>query len=529
MRRKRLLSAGAVALISVFSLLLVYKSIRTRQNTRPIRTALPAAEPTKAGEISLKERLPLQINIPEGAGHVVGGYKAGENPEKIIVHVQDIHTNYEAQKNLSRIIEALIKENSLRLVMVEGGWGSVSLSYLRAYADKERRLEVAEEYLKEGKISGEEYLDIVSDYDINLEGLEEEELYKANLDTFFAIEEFRIKANKELKTVIRVVDALKQKVYPARLAELEKTEKEYEEATISLADYYKYLNVLAEKTRQDMSLYPYFARFIEVTRLENKIRFPDVEKERSALIEKLSKRLPKQELAALVTKSLEFRLNKLTPLEYHDYLVKEAQRAGEKLSGYPNLEKYLAYIRSHEGIDTSRLFEEADSLSDAIKKALLKSSDQQQLYAISRSLRVLDNFLNLKLVPNDFKYYKEHRNDFNTASWMEFLQAQAARYNVRTASLKPAYTLDKNLSTLVRFYDIANKRDDTFIQNAIKLMNEQDEELAVLIAGGFHTPSLKEKLKECGISYIIVAPHTTQETDPEQYRYILRYKSGKEE
>ena len=60
-------------------------------------------------------------------------------------------------------------------------------------------------------------------------------------------------------------------------------------------------------------------------------------------------------------------------------------------------------------------------------------------------------------------------------------------------------------------------------------MNEKEQKLAVLIAGGFHTPILKQKLRECGISYLIVAPHTTQQTDPELYRYILKYKSGKED
>jgi hypothetical protein len=495
----------------------------------PAQSALPAIAPAEHEGASPKAILPISINIPKGAGHVVESYKAKEAGAKTVIHIQDIHTNYEAQKNLSRIIEALIKNNNLRLVMVEGGWGDVSLSYLRSYADTERRLDVAEEYLKSGKISGEEYLDIVSDYDIALEGLEKEELYKDNLDTFFAIEQFRQQAGKELNSISRVVDALKKKAYPPRLLELEKAKQEYEDEKINLADYYKYINMLAKKTKQNLALYPDFMRFIEVAALEKAIKFPVVEKERSVLIEKLSKKLSKQQLTTLVTKSLEFRLNKLTPSEYHEYLVNEAKKAGEEISGYPNLEKYVAYIYAHEEIDTAGLFEEAEALSAAIENALIKNDRQRRLYEISRSSQVLDNFLNLKLVPNDFKYYKKHRNSFNTASWIDFLQQQAKRYKIRTTLLRPAYALDKNLSTLVRFYDIANERDDIFIQNTIRLMNKEGTELAVLIAGGFHTPNLKQKLKECGISYIVVAPHTTQQTDPEQYRYILRYKSGKEE
>ena len=495
----------------------------------PIQAALPVAVPTEYERVSLKGSLPILINIPEGAGHIVEGYKAKEATAKVVIHIQDIHTNYEAQKNLSRIIEALIKNNNLKLVMVEGGWGDVSLSYLRSYADTERRQDVAEEYLKSGKISGEEYLDIVSDYDIVLEGIEKEELYKANLDTFFAIEQFRQQASEELEHISRIVDALKKKGYSPQLLELEMAKQEYENEKISLADYYKHINALAKKTKQDLAPYANFRRFAEVTDQEKAIKFPVVEKERSALIEKISKKLSKQRLTDLVTKSLEFRLNKLTPSEYHEYLVGEAEEAGEGISSYPNLEKYVAYVRAHEEIDTAKLFEEVETLLSVTENALIRNENQRKLYEISSSTQVLDNFLNLKLVPNDFKYYKKHRNNFNTAGWVSFLQQMAKRYKVRASSLRPAYTLDKNLSTLVKFYDIANERDDTFVQNTIRLMNQEDAELAVLIAGGFHTPTLKQKLKECGISYVVVAPHTTQHTDPKQYRYILRYKSGKEE
>jgi hypothetical protein len=196
---------------------------------------------------------------------------------------------------------------------------------------------------------------------------------------------------------------------------------------------------------------------------------------------------------------------------------------------YKNLGKYIEYIRAHETIDTAVLFEEADSLLRSIEEVLIKNQHQRKLYSISRSAQILNNFLDLKLVPNDFLYYKQNRNVFLTAGWIDFLRQQAEHNKMRATNINPAPNLDRNLSTLVRFYDLANERDDAFVQNAIRLMGQDDAAIAVLIAGGFHTPNLKQKLKECGISYIVVAPHTTQQTDPEQYRYILKYKSGREQ
>jgi len=529
--KKYIVTLSAVAILLGIAIFLVpsgrFPFLPTKRVSAP--SDLPGVAPAKTETLSSKKSLPIEIIVPEGAGHIVEGLTAKEGSDKVIIHIQDIHTNYEAQKNLSRILETLIKANELKLIMVEGGWGNVSLSYLRSHAGKERRLEVGEEYLKAGKISGEEYLDIISDHEIELEGLEDEALYRANLDTFFKIEQFREKAAKELDAIELIIKKLKEKIYPQQLLGLEKAKKSYEDEKISLADYYKEIDLLAHKTGQSLAHFPNFANFIEVTKSEKAIDFPKVEKERSTLIERLSKKLSKQKLTALVTKSLEFRLSKLTPSEYHSYLVGEAKSAGEDLNSYPNLQKYVDYIRSHEDIDTAQLFEEAEALATQVKDKLITNTRQKRLNEISTAADVLNNFLQLKLVPKDFKYYKENKTDFITANWIGHLKKEAKRNKVRATRLKPAYVADKNLSTLVQFYDIADERDDVFVRNAIKLMNEKDQNLAVLIAGGFHTPSLKQKLKECGISYIIVAPHTTEQTDPELYRYILKYKSGKEE
>lgn len=528
-----ILSAIFILFIVIFLIITPFgKSLLKFPIKIPAKTqqpTLPTVSPAEAESLRAKKVMPIEIIIPEGAGHIVEGFKSKGALKKVIIHIQDIHTNYEAQKNLSRIIETLIKGKGLRLIMVEGGWGNVNLSYLRSYADREHRFKVAEEYLKAGKISGEEYLDIISDYDIDLEGLEDESLYKANLDAFFEIEKFRVKAAGELTTIRTAVERLKKKIYPSQLLELEKAGRDYEDEKITLADYYKYINILARKTRQELLSYPNFENFIRVTESEKHINFPSVEKERSKLIERLSKKLPKQKLTALVTKSLEFRLNKLTPAEYHSYLINEAEGTGESLDSYPNLKRYVNYISSHEDIDTTALFEEAEGLVLKVKDKLITDSRQRRLDEISSSLEVLDNFLNLRLVPNDFIYYKEHKGSFITANWIDFLNREIRRNRIKISPVRPAYTVDKNLSTLVGFYDIANERDDIFVKNAIKLMNEKEQNLAVLITGGFHTPTLARKLRECAVSYIVVAPHTTQQTDPELYRYILKYKSGREE
>ncbi len=495
----------------------------------PFKRAAGGKRPptSKALGITDKAVLPMPLKIHEGHGHIVESYKAKEGPGKIIIHIQDIHTNYEAQKNLSNIIEALIKNKGLKLIMVEGGWGDVSLTYLRSYADKERRLEVAEEYLKEGKISGEEYLNIISDYDMDIEGVEKEDLYKKNLDTFFKIENFRQEATQRINQLISIAEALKRKIYPSKLLELEKKHAEYDEEKITLSEFYDYLMKTAKAVGLDASAFYNFQRFAKIAELEEKIDFVKVEKQRANLIEKLSKVLRKDKLTPLVAKSLEFRLNKVSPAGYHTYLKQITMEAGMNLKSYPDLSKYIEYIKSHEEINTNILFKEADLLEKQLKQMLARTEEQGKLQALSRTLAIFCNFLNLKLIPEDFQYYKEHKNGFLISSWEPFLKEEIKKYKIGCSLPTDYSVLDNNLSTLVEFYDIANQRDRIFIEKAISLMDKKKQNLAVLIAGGFHTPTLTKMFKDKDISYIVIAPKTTQKTDPEQYRYILEYKSGR--
>ncbi|MBN1405704.1 MAG: hypothetical protein JW946_04225 [Candidatus Omnitrophica bacterium] len=511
-----------IVIITAASGAVVYRNaISAKQQAVAIKNNMPLPEK--------KDTLPIQLNIPEGYGHIVEGYKAEDSVHGVIVHIQDIHTNYEAQKNAAQMLEIMIKENGLKLIMVEGGWGNVNLTYLRAQADKERRLEVAEEYLKEGKIAGEEYLDIISDYDMDIEGVEEEALYRKNLDAFFKIESFRIQGTEMAASLIEIINALKQKLYNPTLIELEKKHLEYDEEEISLAEFYDYLVILAKQQRISMDGLVNFSTFIRLAKLEGEIDFPLVEKQRTQLIEKISKKLDKEKLTGLVSRSLEFKLNKIDTVEFHAYLESLAKETGNSLKNYRELSRYIDYINSHEKINTNMLFKEADTLESRVKETLVQDKEQQSLMTLSKVLGILNSFLNLKLVPDDFKFYKENKQSFLLSGWLPFLQEELQKNHLKLTLPDNVSILDDNLLSLVEFYELAYQRDLIFVDKAILLMDKDKQKISVLITGGFHTPNLTELLRERDISYIVIAPKTTEKTDPELYRYILQYKSGRAE
>ena len=67
------------------------------------------------------------IYIPQEYGRITEVYQAtpgkGEETRPLVVHIQDLHTNPEAELNLASILEILVKDYNLGLVCSEGADG----------------------------------------------------------------------------------------------------------------------------------------------------------------------------------------------------------------------------------------------------------------------------------------------------------------------------------------------------------------------------------------------------------------------
>ena len=264
--------------LSLFSVIL-FALVCSNNLIWAISSSLPAVTNLK---------IPSQYGIIK---EVFNNQPINKDKERTIIHIQDAHCNYEAQKNMARLLEYLVKEYGLKLIMVEGGSGNVSLSFLRNYADKKARQEVAERYLKKGQISGEEYLDITSDHPLDLYGVEDQALYEAHLASFGRMDSIREAALRDLFSLSAVVEKLKSFVYDSDLIRMEKAKKEYEDNKISLAKYCLVLKDMIYKKGLSVWDYPQLVAFSETASLEEDIDFKKAEAERNAFIKDLAYRI----------------------------------------------------------------------------------------------------------------------------------------------------------------------------------------------------------------------------------------------
>ena len=468
------------------------------------------------------------LGVRKDTGAVKDRY-AGPN-QKIIIHIQDAHCNYEAQSNISKILEGFSKEYGINLVLVEGADGYIDTSWFKAFPDAEIRREVADYFMKKGEITGAEFLSITEDYPIKLYGAENRNLYLKNLEAFNTTFPVKNDIEKYLSGIKTVLKRLKGFIYSNKLKEFDNKVEEYKDKELTLSEYAKILNDSSKKSEINLKEYPDFSKLIYTLIYEDKIDFKVVDQERASLIDSLSENLPKDKLQDLVVKSFGFKTAKVSAAEYYEYLRKISEEGGISLAEkYPNLSNYVIYTKLYDKIDKENLFDELDSVKNAVKEHLFENEDQRNLSLLWDNIDILIGLANIKLSNKEYNYYKVHKKDFKLNVFTDLLSAKVKKYNLAYNIEEPSRLIEENVPKLEDFYEIAIKRDKALVDNTLKVMNEEKTDVAVLITGGFHTEGIKEILKGKEISYLVVCPNITKDADSPYIKVLTNQQTPFEE
>ena len=464
---------------------------------------------------------------------------------KTIFLIQEAHSNYQVQKNIAELLRYLIQSHGLHLVLVEGGWENVSLSYLRNYGSPEGRLKVAEDYLESGKISGEEYLDITSDLEIQLWGIEGPKLYERNMKAFLAIDSKQAQWLAELSKLKSALDARAEKIFPKPLQEFRKKQEAFEGHKISLLEYLQFLERLTScqvsfchshesgnpkpgfpiksfgndnfKGGKNLKNFPNLEKLITLAG-EGEFDPAKVEWEKHELIRALSRRMAKPELEELAL--YENRKTTEEEMAFIQVLLAAYERE-TTVSGRLKVEHLKRYARAlEEGlkIDSKLLFSELHALEDQITELMTQTSDQKQLLAMHKTVASLEKLFKLELGPEDFASLRRD----------EFLRKDVLQYALTTAPKIDVSLLQRAVTQAQEFYLAAESREKAMIENALRKMEEGKVEKAVLISGGFHTEELSRSFQKRGFTVLILSPRFSISPDSEsqQKRYFQILKEN---
>jgi len=472
------------------------------------------------------------IFVPAELGYVIETHSPApasslaSSSHPIIVHIQEAHSNYEAQKHLADILDRLVRDFGLTLILVEGGQGDVGLEYLRGYGPPDNRKEVAEKYLKSGILSGEEYLDIVSDYPLTLWGVEQDDLYQQNVQAFLRAESLRTTLGPVLARVRAAAELLKPRLTDPALSELGDKARAFEQGTLDASDYAEFLDGLARRERVSELAYPQLTRFLAVRALEGQIQQAHVQQQQTALMQRLSERLSKEQLDALIADAKGVRGKTVTQRAFYAHLNELVTSTKLSLDAYPQLALYLRYIEEGAQIKPATLAEELDQLAASLRAHLASTPESKTLQELLGQLDLAEKLLDLRLSPDEHQRFQSVNVGEMVSHWKSFLTEQLHQANLPSQSFDRLEALTTAWPTLQRFYEAAAKRDAVLVERAMAKLAETHEPLAVLITGGFHSPKITQLLKDRGVGVVVVAPKVSHETDERLYRAVLKYKSG---
>jgi hypothetical protein len=398
---------------------------------------------------------------------------------------------------------------------VEGGWGDVSLSYLRNYGSPEGRIEVAERYLKEGKISAEEYLDITTDLNFSIWGIEDPDFYAENMNAFLRFSENQEKYLSRLSKIETGQAEFKKKIFPSSWMELETKKKGFEEKKIGLLDFLHFLN---RQNGQTTDL-PHLNKLLAASGLQGGVDPEKAEWEKSTLIRALAKKLTKPELG-----QIELLGKRKTPqdeLAFLQSLLQFQAKYQKKISkvGVGHLERYTQALQELQQADPRDIFSELEQLEEITREKLLTTPEQKELAREVRALETLRKLFELKLGPKDFERIEKHPEDFKISNWSLF----------KVGAVREPPLLESAIPQARAFYLSAAKREKALIENIAGKMEETTESVAAVIVGGFHAEELTAALKAKGYSIVVVAPRfmpADSKTQQQHYFEILKYKWG---
>ncbi len=508
---------GAVVHLAIFGLFFLFSP----------KVALSEARTTAPQPAVRTARIP-DIKISAAAGYIVETHAAPADPSSptVLVHIQEAHTNYEAQQNIVKILEQLVNDYGLKLILVEGSAGDVSLAHLRHYSPADHRKRIAEQYLQAGLISGEEYLDLVSDHPLILWGIEDEALYQENVEAFLGSEPLQDALRPELASVREAAEALRPALLSAALNTLDAQVTGFDRQEITLAEYATTLEQLAKQQGVALGQFPHLQGFLALRDQEEGLSRKETQAEQRLLLAEISSRLPQETFDGLMAKAKALQAGTINAIDFYAALEAAAEAAKISLGAFPHLAGYVQYLRASAAVSTTELDGELERCVGMLRERLAATPESRELRAILDTLDLLAKLLDFDLSPEDYRRLTASEPAAAWSRWEQFLEAQLAAAGLPRQPLEGLRKIGEQLPALQRFYEVARQRDEVMVRNALDKLRDSGEPLAVLITGGFHSPRITAMLKDHGIPTIMLIPKISHATNDRLYRAVVRYKSG---
>ncbi len=434
---------------------------------------------------------------------------------KIVIHIQDVHGNSEAQTNIAKAVRELIDQRKIDLVALEGAFGPMNFSWYQHYPHQDSVKAVADYLLKEKRISGPVHVAMTRG-GVRFVGIDHQEHYDANVAAVRTSARLAPLYKKKLRTIIQTLEAEKSQAFNPDLKAFDDQMASYRAGSLSWGDY------IFELARRVPDLAASVQAYATALKMERGLNFNQVERERAQFIAELVPKMRPAEKDELASRGAAFRSGALTPADFCGTLKDLGARHGVALSRYPAMTAYIRYVLLSESLDAEGILKEAVATEKKICATLAKTEEERRLLWEARHLYLCKKLLEFALTKEEWGEYE--RQKLVIGNW----KLDQGVIN-KSSSIQLPITIYQllNLSSFERFYREAEARDEAMAQNLEKAMAASHANIAVLVTGGFHTDGILRRLQPKGFTVVSYVPKISKIDDSNGSAYLSVFTQQK--
>lgn len=211
---------------------------------------------------------------------------------------------------------------------------------------------------------------------------------KGNLTTtpYMATAEKSIDPRKNLAYLNMQISALKNRVFNKKLQAFDLKVQMFNQGTMSLASYIELLTQMKDTSLGPKSKHDQIDFYKKIQRMEAKIDFKTVERERAQIIRRLVYRLNSRDQKDLRKMILAYRLGDVSHQNFYHYLQEACAKTGIKFESYSNLFHYLQYVLLSSQFEQNRFFTQLKELEGRRYNGLIYKPSERALVKQSSSL-----------------------------------------------------------------------------------------------------------------------------------------------
>ncbi|MBI2167313.1 MAG: protein kinase [Candidatus Omnitrophica bacterium] len=181
--------------------------------------------------------------------------------QPLLLYLEDAHGNLSAQRHITQALDWISKQAKLRepWIALEGtGPGEIDHRVLSAFPHRPARMDVAEKFLRQGRLNGAEYFAALNP-NVRLFGVDSEVLAERNRRKYRGLARLQPETGGPLLRLIRASQFLKKKIYYGDLVRLDQSAVQFEQDSRNLLKHLALLRNLAKRKGVSLDKYPHLS------------------------------------------------------------------------------------------------------------------------------------------------------------------------------------------------------------------------------------------------------------------------------